>query len=133
MALLPNQRAEWESHGKEQVLEWTVSVMPGVHRNGKDIRKSKQIIQWLPEAPVLGKRLTSSVHQACFRSDNPRSAGGVSSSVPSPKKTMNSSDLAKLHNFKKRRRKPEDGNFTEKNQLALLSFLLRFPFSLTPT
>lgn len=67
-------------------------------------------------------------------SDNPGSTEGVSSSVLNLKKTMNSSDLAKLHNFKKRGRKPEDRNFTgKKNQLILLSFLLCFPLSPTAT
>lgn len=63
----------------------------------------------------------------------PGAAVGVSSSVLSPEKTMNSSDLAKLHNFKKRGRRPEDGNFTGKNQLTLLSFLHCFLLSFAAT
>lgn len=41
MALSPNQRAEWESLGKGQVFERTLSVTPGVNRKGKNMRKRK--------------------------------------------------------------------------------------------
>lgn len=59
-------------------------------------------------------------------SDNSRSAEGTSSSILNPKKAINSYDLAMLHNFKKRERKPD--NFTEKKKINYfsLSFLSAF-------
>lgn len=122
MALLPSQRAEWESLGKGQVFEWTLSVRPGDNKKREEHQEA-QINHPTASGSHCSGQEADLICASGSLSGNPRSTEGVSSSALNPKKTMNSSDLAKLHDFKKRRRKAEDRNFTEKkSQFSLASF-----------
>lgn len=90
--------------------------MPGLTRNGRTSGRANNH----PEASGShhpGQEATLILISASL-SDNPRFSEGVLSSVLNCKKTMNSSDLVKPRNCKKRGRKPEDRNFTGKKSIS---------------
>lgn len=90
-------------------------MMPGFTRNGRISGSGNKH----PEAS--GSHPPGQEANLIWSSGSPLTTPGSQkesvSSVLNAKKTMNSSDLAKLHNFKKRGRKPEDRNFTGKKSI----------------
>lgn len=90
-------------------------MMPGLTRNGKTSERANDHPEGSGSHPP-GQEANLICASASL-SDNPKFSEGVLSSVLNPKKTMNSSDLAKLHNFKKRGRKPEERNFRGKKSI----------------